>query len=83
MVHYWDNAASGFRLPSIDVDTAGLASSWRHIDLVISSEKTTLYVNGEKKDEIRSYYPLQDIIGENGGIAQIGKANWGHPRRNL
>lgn len=78
-VHYWDNAASGFRLPSIDVDTAGLASSWRHIDLVISSEKTTLYVNGEKKDEIRSYYPLQDIIGENGGIAQIGKANWGHP----
>lgn len=43
-VHYWDNAASGFRLPSIDVDTAGLASSWRHIDLVISSRKDRPYM---------------------------------------
>ncbi len=76
-VHYWNNEASGFRLPAISADMKDYQSDWRHVDLVIDKEKTTLYVNGRKQGQIRSYYPLSEILGEDGGVAQIGKANWG------
>ena len=73
-VHNWNNKPSGFRLPSIS--TTLETDDWKHIDIIIDSEKTVLYVNGVKKDEVRSCYPLSTILGDTGGIAQIGKGNW-------
>lgn len=72
-VHNWNNKPSGFRLPSIS--TTLETHDWKHIDIIIDSEKTVLYVNGVKKDEVRSCYPLSTILGNTGGIAQIGKGN--------
>lgn len=74
-VYNWNNEPSGFRLPSIS--TTLETDDWKHIDIIIDSEKTALYVNGVKKDEVRSCYPLSTILGDTGGIAQIGKGNWG------
>ena len=74
-VENWKN--NGFRTPSInDIDTSEFSGKWKHVDLVIDEEKTTLYVDGWKKGEVRTFYPISDIIGEDGGILQIGKANW-------
>lgn len=71
----WKN--NGFRTPSIsNIDTSEFSGQWKHVDLVIDEEKTTLYVNGWKKGQVRTFYPISDIIGEDGGILQIGKANW-------
>ena len=70
----WNNEPSEFQLPFISAD---LKSGWHHIDVVIDKEKTTLYVDGWKKGEVRSYYPLTTILGETGGVAKIGKINWG------
>ena len=56
--------------------TATAKNDWTHIDLTVSTTATTLYVNGEKKSSSDSTYKLSDILGTNGGIIQIGKANW-------
>ncbi|MBO5371248.1 MAG: family 43 glycosylhydrolase [Lachnospiraceae bacterium] len=56
--------------------TGPVSTEWTHIDLVVSETNTKLYVNGEKKSESDSTYKLSDIL-EEGGVFQIGKANWG------
>ncbi len=56
--------------------SASVKNEWTHIDLTVSQNATTLYVNGEKKDSKESAYKLSDILGASGGIIQIGKANW-------
>ncbi len=82
-VQSWKNT-TGTRLPYISKDTTDYQNQWRHIDLVIDGEKTTLYINGVEQDEIRSCHSLADIVtqsvdgGSASGIAQIGKANWGN-----
>lgn len=57
--------------------SAGSSSEWKHVDLVVTESTSTLYVNGEKVGDHTSTYKLSDILGESGGIIQIGKANWG------
>ena len=52
------------------------SEEWKHVDLVVTETTTTLYVNGEKAGSSESAYKLSDILGEEGGILQIGKANW-------
>ncbi len=44
--------------------------------LVCTADKSTVYINGEKKASADSSIALSDIFGEN-GILQIGKGNWG------
>lgn len=65
---------SGARPGKLSADST---VEWKHVDLVIEKDKTTLYVDGEKKSEMASTYKLSDILGADGGIVQIGKANWG------
>lgn len=55
----------------------GLANEWRHVSIVITDEKSELYVDGQLVDQNKPVSgTLADILGETGGILQIGKANW-------
>lgn len=59
-------------------DAKGSSSeAWKHVDLVVTEDTTTLYVNGQMEDTRESTYKMSDILGEKGGILQLGKANWG------
>ena len=54
-------------------------SGWTKVDVVIEETQTTLYLNGVKQgSSVASASKLSDILGEDGGIFQIGKANWGN-----
>lgn len=53
-----------------------LVDGWIHVDLVVTETATKLYVNGEAAGEQESTYKLSDILGNDGGILQIGKGNW-------
>lgn len=46
------------------------------MDVVITETDTTVYLDGEYAGNTASSYKLGDILGEEGGILQIGKANW-------
>lgn len=50
-------------------------SEWKHVVLVIEENKTILYVNGTSV-QLENNYKLSDILGSEGGVFQIGKANW-------
>ncbi len=58
--------------------SAVIGNDWVHIDVVVTKAATELYVNGMKKSTVDSTYQIQDIVGAEGGIFQIGKANWGN-----
>ena len=58
---------------SIEADST---SEWKHVDLVIEEDTSALYIEGKKVGEQTSSYKLSDILGETGGIIQIGKGNW-------
>ena len=53
-----------------------VTNDWNHIDLLISETDTKLYVNGELTDSSESDYKLSSIVGDAGGILQVGKGNW-------
>jgi len=57
--------------------SAPSSTSWKHIDLVIKENSTTIFVDGVQKDTKDSTYKLSEILSETGGIIQLGKANWG------
>lgn len=48
---------------------------WRFITVVISRDKTSVYVNAEKVSEEASDYLLSDIL-QDGSVCYIGRANW-------
>ncbi len=52
-------------------------SDWKHVDVVVTKENTTIYVDGEQRASVDSGVQLTDILTAEGGILQIGKANWG------
>lgn len=54
---------------------AAVTNEWTHVDLVVSENSTSLYINGEKKQSSDSTYKLSDILKAD-GILLIGKANW-------
>ncbi|MFT9397039.1 MAG: family 43 glycosylhydrolase [Bifidobacterium psychraerophilum] len=69
--------ASG-RANNGNVSTTG-SSVWKHVDLVVSNSTTKLYVDGVLKasnDAIDSAHALSAILGQSGGVLQVGKANW-------
>lgn len=57
--------------------SAVVGNDWVHIDVVVTKARTELYVDGIKKSAVDSAYQLPDILGAEGGVFQIGKANWG------
>lgn len=63
---------SGERSDAI-VGSAG--ENWVHVDILVSAEKTQLYIDGKSVSTVGSEYTLSDILGEE-SIFYIGKANW-------
>lgn len=49
---------------------------WNYITVSYGTDKTVLYINGEKVREENSEYALSDILAMN-GVFYIGRANWG------
>ena len=68
---------AGKRVGAANVSAASHAG-WKHVDLVVTNEFTALYVDGELKDVSTDVtnQTLPQILGEGGGILQVGKANW-------
>ena len=58
-----------------DAVTASAGENWIHVDVVVTADATALYINGEKKNEVKSDYTIADILGDN-SIFYLGKANW-------
>lgn len=65
---------NGVRPPSV---TGSSSENWKHVDVVVTETTTYLYVDGELAGSETSAHKVSDILGETGGIIQIGKANWG------
>ncbi len=65
---------NGVRPPSV---TGASSENWKHVDVVVTETTTYLYVDGELAGSETSAHKVSDILGETGGIIQIGKANWG------
>jgi hypothetical protein len=69
---------SGSRNNSGNVSKTGLTGQWKRVDIVIEENSSKLYIDGAEvntatPDEGRT---LTDILGDTGGILQIGKGNW-------
>lgn len=47
------------------------------VTVVIEPDKTTLYIDGQKRSQISSENTLSGIVGEN-GVLYLGRANWGN-----
>ena len=47
------------------------------MDVVITETDTTVYLDGEYVGNTASSYKLGDILGEEGGILQIGNSGLG------
>ena len=54
-------------------------ADWKHVDVVVTDESTSMYIDGTLAQtvEAKAEHDLTSILGESGGILQIGKANWG------
>ncbi|KAB7790354.1 family 43 glycosylhydrolase [Bifidobacterium leontopitheci] len=55
------------------------ASGWYNVTVTVSDEFTRVYVDGVLAQESKDVkgLDLPSILGESGGILQVGKANWG------
>lgn len=59
-----------------EVNTAEvIADAWRFVTIVVSRDKTVLYVDAEKVSEVASEHLLSDILQDN-SVCYIGRANW-------
>ena len=56
------------------------ATSWKHIDIIISPGRTVLYVDGRmvsQANTLNNTYKLSDILSSPiGGVMQLGRGNW-------
>ena len=71
------NNSGGQRDSSGNLRASSTPSGWKHVDLVIDGAGAKLYVDQQLVSESASGPALVDILGPDGGILQIGKANWG------
>ncbi|GGI14569.1 hypothetical protein GCM10007377_11590 [Galliscardovia ingluviei] len=59
----------------------GVRSGWKHVDVTVTDEATSLYIDGQlvnRRVPIDTTHQLTKILGESGGILQVGRANWGN-----
>lgn len=59
----------------------GVHSGWKHVDVTVTDEATSLYIDGQlvnRRAPIDDTHQLTKILGESGGILQVGRANWGN-----
>lgn len=62
-----------------DANVQGASSAnWKHVDVVLADGFTALYINGklQQTSAKTSASPLPSVLGADGGIVQVGKANW-------
>ncbi|WP_022879012.1 LamG domain-containing protein [Microbacterium sp. B19] len=57
--------------------TAPAGGAWKHVDLVLSGETGRLYVDHELVAANLTGEALSAILGQDGGVLQVGKGNWG------
>lgn len=58
----------------------GVTSGWKHVDVTLTDEATSLYIDGQlvnRRSPIENTHQLNTILGEAGGVLQVGRANWG------
>ncbi|WP_162893360.1 LamG-like jellyroll fold domain-containing protein [Microbacterium halotolerans] len=67
---------SGARDSSGNLAATGLTGEWKHVDLVLDGDSAKLYVDQQLVDANAEGPMLTEILGD-GGILQLGKANWG------
>ncbi|WP_105567011.1 LamG-like jellyroll fold domain-containing protein [Microbacterium halophytorum] len=70
----YDN--TGGRDTTGNLAASGLQDGWRHVDLVLDGDTAKLYVDRQLVDANSNGPALTEILGD-GGILQLGKANWG------
>lgn len=73
-VERYDNAGSRDR--SGNLSHAASNANWKHVDIVISGKTARLYVDQKLVAANTTGKTLTEILGESGGVLQIGKANW-------
>ncbi|PWG59162.1 immunoglobulin-like domain-containing protein [Bifidobacterium catulorum] len=62
-----------------DANVSGTSNAnWKHVDIVVADEFSALYVDGKQQavSTKTSGATLPAILGDNGGVLQIGKGNW-------
>jgi LPXTG-motif cell wall-anchored protein len=57
--------------------TTGGTTDWKHVDLVLSGDTARLYVDQKLVSAALDGPTLEEILGANGGVLQVGRANWG------
>nr|MCR4744000.1 family 43 glycosylhydrolase [Lachnospiraceae bacterium] len=65
---------NGSRSATVTLGTK--TNNWNHIDVVFEKNKTTLYVDKEKKAEVESEVDIKKLLGDD-SVLWIGHANWG------
>ena len=70
------NNNDGKRDSSGNVSYTKTNADWKHVDLVISGATAKLYIDSKLVAVNNNGQKLADILGADGGVLQIGKANW-------
>lgn len=66
---------NGARSESISASVT--KDEWNDVMIVVSSNTTAVYINGERADEKTSAAAVSDILGDK-SVVYIGRANWGN-----
>jgi GH43 family beta-xylosidase len=75
-VERYDNA--GARISTGNLAHTATNTGWKHVDLVISGVTARLFVDRTLVATNSTGKTLSTILGANGGVLQVGKANWGN-----
>lgn len=65
------------------VPSKPITDQWKQVAVVLDRENTYFYVDGQLVDRhgavngLQNIPTIKEILGESGGIFQIGRANWG------
>ncbi|MSD82718.1 glycosyl hydrolase family 43, partial [Escherichia coli] len=70
------NNNDGKRDSSGNVSYTKTNADWKHVDIVISGATAKLYFDSKLVAVNNNGQKLTDILGADGGVLQIGKANW-------
>ena len=70
------NNNDGKRDSSGNVSYTKTNADWKHVDIVISGATAKLYIDSKLVAVNNNGQKLADILGADGGVLQIGKANW-------
>ena len=75
-VERYANDTKGHRDSSGNLGDKRHREGWKHVDIVIDGATAKLYVDGKLAAYNTTGKTVGEILGTEGGILQIGKANW-------